>query len=226
MLGKIGKNWFSLSVGVFALFCGLGSVGGYQILSRICQSTIDQSHREIDFDINDPESVLPIDFEEDKLSDPREDETNKDMFDPEGQYTLVGDLPIGFDEFKFFSIENKKLDVDCDDKQFGEFIAPKGFIQLKESSLKLDGSDLMTARSDYLEFQRINIGTRYLQFKTARVGRTTYEFNGEFLVDGNFYTLAPDKSILKGELIKEVNGKMVAIANVEFQWKIAIDCTC
>ena len=213
---KRRKFLVNLTICAAALFCGLSLVGVYQffvgnILNPKPETTEIKKPEQILFDINDPNSVLPINYEEEKLSDPKEDETNEKMFDPEGNYHILGDLPKGFEDFTNFTINNKNFDVDEEDENWGKLIAPTGFVDAKTESTELIS---------------ISIGSGKLQFKTKSAKGISYEFRGEFLVKGNFYTLDSEDKVLKGILTKMQTGKKKVKAEVTFGWFLKTYCSC
>ena len=156
----------NLTVGLFALFFGLFWVGVFQFfagsLYTVTQSCpLSQQKVEVaavekpNFDINDPNSVLPLDYEEDKLTSPKADETNEAYFDPEGYYSFLGDVPMEFEDFHFISIQNKRLDVSPKSEHFGEAIPPKGYVLLEG-----------TNDAEYIDFKNIEISDGKINFQT------------------------------------------------------------
>ena len=77
-----------------------------------------------------------------------------------------------------------------------------------------------------LEFRSITIKNGKLKIVTESFKDISYEFTGEFLVKGNFYTLDPEAKVLKGELVKKQNGKIIAQSQIVFGWGIEFDCSC
>ena len=155
-------------------------------------------------------SILPINYEEEKLSDPKKDETNEAMFDPEGNYSIMGDSPKGFEDFYNFTITNKNFAGDSEDENWRKLIAPIGFVEA----------------SNQYEFRNISIGNGKIQFRTKTIKGISYKFSGEFLIKGNFYTLAPDEKVLEGVLTKLQSNKMTAKSTVTFHWYFETSCGC
>ena len=91
---KFKQFLFNFSIYLAALLFGLAWVGvyqfflSYQLVKNYEPATI-QHFEEPPFDINNPESVLPINYKEEELSDPKEDENNPKYFDPEGRYYIL-----------------------------------------------------------------------------------------------------------------------------------------
>ncbi len=217
------KNFLlNLAIGISALLFGLAWVGIYQFFSGVFETrpaTLNVSPK-IDFDINNPESVLPIDFEEDKLSDPKEDEDNPKFFDPEGRYYLLEESKK-FKDFYIFTIHNKNFEVAPDDKRYGEFVLPQGTIFLEDKDKGVnDNCDM----HDPFAIPKIDIENGKINFTTKKRDGTTYEFKGEFIVKGNFYTLELDEKVLKGILTKKKNGKTVAQEELTFGWDNSETC--
>lgn len=214
---KFRNFLFSFAVGVATLIFGLAWVGVYQFFlgqsNPPKQEVIEVQETEaVNFDINNPESVLPLDFEEDKLTSPHVDETNEAEFDPEGYYFFDGSLE-GFEEFQYIKINNKNFDVKPNDKRYGDLVSPNGFVILQ------NGKD-----ADYIDFSKINIGNGKIQFETETAKGSSYEFTGEFLVKGNFYTLDENTEVLEGTLVKKRNGEVIAKSNINLKWSLEIGC--
>ncbi|MEZ5346675.1 MAG: hypothetical protein R2681_14075 [Pyrinomonadaceae bacterium] len=223
----------NLSVGVAALIFGIAWVSIYQLILRnSIGPNLDPAIVKIkgvaDFDINDPDSVLPIDFNEDELSSPHEDDSNSDLFDPEGTYTVIETIPMEFDQFQAFTITNKRLDVDCDDQRFGEFITPNGFINWGKSDIEMSGNfvDPVRSRNIPAEFDSLHIEKTKIQFKSQEIEGIQFTFTGNFLFKGNFYTLDPDAKVVEGTLARFINGKKTAETKVSFTWNLEMECVC
>jgi hypothetical protein len=214
---KLRSFLLNLTVGISALLFGLVWVGVYQFflgnnLDSESYSVIVQNPVQPPFDINDPESVLPIDFEEEKLTSPKVDETNEAMFDPEGYYFFDGS-PKGFENFFYVVINNKDFEASPDDKDFGKLMPPRGYVILESKT------DV-----EYIDFETIKIADGKLQFETMTHKGISYEFNGEYLVKGNFYTLDENARVLHGTLIKKKDGQPVATKDFNFNWTNEITC--
>ena len=138
---------------------------------------------------------------------PSVDENNPDAFDPEGIYE-----PVEVSEIKGFSIENKILDVDCDAYNFGDSTIPKLFVVTKDDKV--------------LDADVLRLGNGRLEFETENSGGVRYEFKGDFLVKGNFYTLDPKKKVVSGTLTKLFEGKKVSETELSFTWSIDLSCVC
>ena len=182
--------------------------------------TASQQAKKVEFDISDPDSVLPINYEEENLSNPKEDENDPEKFDPEGRYFLIGESK-GFENLYIFSIYNKNLDVDLDNERFGERLPPKGLIWLDDTDKGAkDNCDM----HDYVDVPHFDISDGKIRFVSKKTNGISYEFNGEFLVKGNFYTLDPDAKVLKGTLVERKNGRQVAEEKVVFGWNPGETC--
>lgn len=208
---------FSLFVGITALFIGLAAVGVYQFFfGNSDQATYSnlKTVEKVDFDINDPNSVLPLDYEEDKLTSPSVDETNEAYFDPEGHYHFLSEPPVDFEEFFYIAINNKNFDVEATDPKYGELTTPRGHAILQTENNQVQ----------YLDFDKLSIGNGKIQFETETANGIKYEFDGEFLVKGNFYTLDEDTEVLKGTFVKSKNGKQIAKSDVNLGWNLEIGC--
>ena len=226
-----------LSVAILTLLSGLAWVVAYRFfLENETVPAASLEAEKIEFDINDPESVLPIDYEEDKLSYPKEDENNPEYFDPEGRYFVIGKISEGFEDFDSFFINNNKFDSECDSEDYGETIAPSGYIQLKTPLVEELPPDLDPAKisiyhteydnRDYLELIGIKIEKGHIHFATKSVRGITYSFEGNFLVDGNFYTVDKDAKVLKGKLVTMLDGYVIAESEIMMGWELEIICTC
>lgn len=199
----------NLTVSFFALLFGLACVGFYQfvvgnIVGDEVRSVKTENFKKNEFNINDSESVLPIDFEEDKLSDPKEDEDNPKYFDPEGVYFILDDLPDEFNRFESFVINNKILNSDEKGNYIAEDIALKGYVHDNKK----------------YEFERIEIKDGKIQFQTKIINGVNFSFIGEFLVKGNFYTLDENAEVVKGTLTKKLGDKTVVLHDVSFGWML------
>ena len=209
---KAMKRTIALGIlaGTFTFLFGLMWVGAYRYLSNLnsgIETNVGNS-----FDINDPDSVLPIDYEKEKLSDPKEDETNEAMFDPAGYY-YFDEEPANFDDFYYIVINNSNIH---------DPVEPSG----KNHTSKLSGFVLLqnAEKVDYLDFESIKIEDGKLSFATKVREGISYTFEGVFLIKGNFYTLDPDQKLLKGNLFKNRNRQTVAFINTTFKWNLDIGC--
>jgi hypothetical protein len=220
---KLRNYPFYFTVALIALVLGLAWVGVYNFFLK--QSLNPQSgdfYKTVrvaevetnEFDINDPDSVLPIDFEEDKLTSPHEDENNPKYFDPEGYYSFERPTK-GFEDFFYIAVKNKNFDLPAEDERYGEEMPPRGHIILRVAE---------TSEVEYIDFQTIEIADGKMSFETISQNGMTYEFAGEFLIKGNFYTLDEDTPVLKGILIKKKNGRTVAKSDFTFRWILEICC--
>lgn len=207
---KVRNIIFYVAICITTLFFGMAWVGVYQFFLGTNEAETGKYCLVVnDFDINNPNSVLPLDFEEDQLTSPKMDETNEAYFDPEGYYYFLGDSPKGFEDFKQFNINNKNLDVNPKDRHYGELIKPNG------SMILLDEK-----KGTYLRFENLEISNGKVHFDAQSKNGLSYEFDGEFLVRGNFYTLDENAKVLEGVLTKKEYGKTVAESRVTFGWGI------
>lgn len=212
---------FYFVIGLTTLFLGLALVGIYNFFFGTV-STIENTNgctarkvekvtevnqpKPIKFDINDPESVLPIDYEEEKLTSPKVDENNPEYFDPEGKYFVLDDSGNELGDLSFIRIENKNFEVGAKDERFGAPINPKGSLAVNEEN--------------QYELEKINISDGKLQTETITKDGIKYEFTGEFVVKGNFYTLDENARVLKGTLTKKRNGEVISKDDVTFGWTL------
>lgn len=212
---KTRRLFLNLAIGITTLLFGLAWVGVYQFfLGAEIGPTTSRQAEKIAFDINDPNSVLPIDYKEEELSDPKEDESNPKHFDPEGSYYFNdGMKPKGFEEVFYFDIYNKNFDVDPESESYGDLIAPTG-------TLAIQGED----DTKFLSFKSISVEDGKLKFVTEAIDGISYQFSGEFLVNGNFYTLDADADVLKGELKRLENNKVVLLHNIVLSWTMEDGC--
>ena len=123
--------------------------------------------------------------------------------------------------FFLFTINNKNFEVDSDDKRFGDLIPPQGTILLEDTD---KGSQDSCDMHDYLDIQNLKIENGKLNFITKKKNGITFEFKGEFLVKGNFYTLDVDAKVLKGILVKKKNRKIIAKETLTFGWDNSETC--
>ncbi len=169
----------NLAVTLSALLFGLAWVGIYQFfvgktVEPKQETILLQHNRIVTFDINDAESVLPLDFEEDKLSDPKADENNPEYFDPEGTYFVMDKLPSEFGSFESFTISNKTMEFDGTGNYEVENVSPEGFV----------------FDSKKHEFNNVEIKDGKINFQTKKTATgVSFSFDGYFLYKGNFYTL-------------------------------------
>jgi len=214
------KHIFKLTIGFCAFFFGLAWVAAYQFfLVGEITPTASQQIEKVEFDISDPDSVLPIDYKEEKLSDPKEDENNPEYFDPRGFY-FNNDLPEELKDFAYFEIWGSSFDID-DGNSASDFQALNGSV-LTEASNKtsIDGVD----RLETFKYKKFELGHNRILFRTETNNRISYSFSGNFLVKGNFYTLDPNAKVVKGKLRKLKNGKIIAEKELDFEWTHTIGC--
>jgi hypothetical protein len=210
---KVRNIIFNLAICVATLFFGLAWVGVYRFLSLENQNSINGKYchyaaeETTAFDINNPNSVLPLNFEEDKLTSPKTDEMNEASFDPEGYYYFLDEAPNGFEDFRQFNIFNKNFDVNPKGRNYGELITPSG------SMILLDHK-----KGTYIRFENLEISNGKIHFQAKSKNGISYEFDGEFLIKGNFYTLDENAKVLEGVLSKKEYGKTVAESRVTFGW--------
>ena len=206
---KLKNILLNSAVGVAALLFGLAWVGAYQYFT---QKTLGDEVRPAvtenlvrnNFDINNPESVLPINFEAEKLSDPKQDENNADYFDPEGTYFSITKLPEELRRFEAFVINNKTLEYDDKGSYEVKEIAPEGYVY---------------SNGKY-QFESVTIADGKISFRTKEDSGVIYKFEGEFLVGGNFYTLDPNAEVVRGTLERHFDNEKIVVHNVMFGWMI------
>lgn len=211
----------NITIGLTTLFLGLALVGTYQFFlgTSVPETSTCLAVNPPDYlltaenntetaENNDNQPLLPIDFEEDKLTSPHADENNSDYFDPEGYYFFDG-FPKGFEDFLYIKISNKNFDVAKTDEHYGDLVSLNGFVIL-------DGKN----RDKQIRFAEINVADGKLHFVTEAENGIKYEFNGEFLVKGNFYTLDENAKVLSGTLIKKSDDKIVAKNKLAFNWTL------
>lgn len=216
---KLKNLLFYFAIGVSTLVFGLAWVGVYNFFLNdskaekplIKPSIAVQEVKQIEdikFDINDPESVLPIDYNEEALSDPKADENNPEYFDPEGTYLLSEKKKNFFSEFLGFTVKNKNFEADKKDQYYGELVSPRGYVN--------------TTMGDF-HFKQIYIANESIYFETENIEGVRYIFDGKFLVNGNFYTLDENTKVVHGNLSKVSGAKGYEIKNVTFTWTIDFD---
>jgi len=135
-----------------------------------------------------------------EANQPEEDEYCE--FSETGDYTIIGQNPKGFEDFDYLSV----ITFEYDEKS-GENIAvkPKGLVQTKKE----------------FKFTWINIADRRISFITQAKKGISYQFDGMFVREeiklkdesGENYT---EQAVLKGRLIKWLNGKKIAESKVKF----------
>ena len=113
-------------------------------------------------------------------------------WDAGGTYTLMGTTPNGFKGFQYFDLTTMTYTRSGSSKA----IKPYGFVQ---------------AGRKY-KMTRIDILGESLSFETAMVGGVSYQFNGRAVHP-------PNDADISGWLIKMVDGKKVAEAQVEFDFE-------
>ncbi|MEZ5307373.1 MAG: hypothetical protein R2684_09535 [Pyrinomonadaceae bacterium] len=158
------------------------------------------------------ENAAPMDSE--IFTPPQVDENNPAEFDPEGDYFPVG-LPKELDDFDYLAIRNKNFDVACGNPNFGSRVAPTGFVAVGEG--KHERANIATS----LEIQDGRIS-----FDSAGSKGRRYHFEGRFLIEGNFYTLDPDRDVIRGTLtVTEADGRKFE-THVSFNWSIDLKQRC
>jgi hypothetical protein len=211
---KFRNVLLNVTIGLITLFFGLALVGTYNFLFGNNITTNEavvalQKDYAVKCDLSESsEKLLPIDFEEDQLTSPKSDETNEAYFDPEGFYYFDG-FPKGFEDFLYIRINNKNFDVAKTDSHYGDLVPLNGFVIL-------DGKN----RDKQIRFEEITAADGKLRFVTETEDGIKYEFNGEFLVKGNFYTLDENAKVLSGTLVKKADDKIVAKNNLTFKWTL------
>ncbi len=211
---KFNKFLLNFAVGSAALLFGLTWVGVYQyfvgtnaVQPHTCFLTKTVKMENADsskFDIGNPESVLPINFEEDKLTSPHVDEDNAAMFDAEGYYFVLDSDAKKVGDFEGFTINNKNFKVSANDKNYGNAVAPSGYV---------------SADKDY-KFTKVSIGNGKIEFETEPINGVKYIFSGKFLVEGNFYTLDENAKVVTGTLTKIDGDAATSSKAVTFGWSL------
>lgn len=211
---KFRNILFNLAIATFTLLTGLALVSGFNFLfGNGCSITqqnnlLTAENSVVAVENDNVQPLLPIDFEEDKLTSPHADENNPAYFDPEGYYFFDG-FPKGFEDFLYIKISNKNFDVAKTDDHYGDLIPLNGAIILDTKN-----------GDEQINFAKINIANGKMHFETQEDKGITYEFDGNFLVNGNFYTLSDSVKVLQGTLIKKENGKTVAKKDLNFNWTL------
>ncbi len=196
-----GLGW----VAVFGFFSGTGPIN----------TTENGLATDIEFARVVEQPAIPVSMDSEIFTPPSVDENNPNEFDPEGTYSTDADSDLDFS----FVISNKNLEVACDEKGFGDLVKPSGFVY--EGNL-----EKLTDGSAQFEFSTLQIEKDKIRFRTEEKNGVSYEFSGEFLVTGNFYTLDPDAKVLKGELVKKKNGETLESRTFVFNWSLDLDCVC
>src|SRR3954468_6862707 len=115
-------------------------------------------------------------------------------WDPEGSYSFYGNTPKGFKGFDYFGIVTATITRSGTSKP----VKPYGYVQ---------------AGRKY-KMTRLDVVGESLSFETATVAGVSYQFNGRAV-----RPYQPNGPDISGSLIKMVNGKKVAEAQVEFDYQ-------
>gem|GEM_PF-1439100 len=206
----------------FALLLGVGWVGVFRFFANVFETPRPISEiygRQIEPPTAPtlPPDLPAVSMDDKIFTPPQVDENNSEAFDPEGIYTVKGFTNPGFSDVESILISNKKLDVDCDDAEFGKLVEPSGFVLFTNPKSGVEST---------LDIEALRISDGGLTFETDPRDGVRYSFAGEFLVRGNFYTLDPDTKVLRGTLAKFKDGKRVAETEVSFTWSIDLTCVC
>ena len=222
----------------------MGWVGVFRYFANAFEAPVPTPETSI-FKVEEPEPIpsppAPPEYSmDDKIfTPPQVDENNPEAFDPEGVYTVTGFLNPGEQWSEGFSIlqyvvkypeiesmtplglfiYNKKLDVDCDDEDFGKLEPPTGVLFVNNTKRETD-------EQIGFDIPRFNISEGMIKFSTVEQNGVSFNFDGEFLVKGNFYTLDPKAKVLEGTVTRIENGKKVAETKVSFTWSIDLTCVC
>ncbi|NNF01040.1 MAG: hypothetical protein HKN25_18635 [Pyrinomonadaceae bacterium] len=217
---KIRKLFLYLAIAATTLLFGLAWVGVYQFfLGAENGPRTSRQFEKVEFDITDLDSVLPIEHDEEKLSDPKEDEDNPEYFDPRGFY-FTNDLPKELKEFAYFEIWGDEYGILTGNRE-SDFSTVRGSVLTENSNTETtDGASLLLS----LKFEKLRIEDDSILFRTKTDEHTYYSFTGKFLVSGNFYTLDSEAKVLRGTLRKLKNGKILVETEVEFGWTHNIGC--
>lgn len=121
--------------------------------------------------------------------------------DVTGAYFPMADLPAEFAEIDFLSLAT--IDENGMPAPLNGFLRPE---EVSAQDFKLVSPELDGAT---------------LKFKTISVGGISYEFNGAFLVSGNFVENPPtwETAVLSGTLTKTAGGRVVASTPVSFRYE-------
>lgn len=137
----------------------------------------------------------------------------KPEFSPDGYYYVIGDLPPGFKDFKWFELTTRNYQNDAKENNHeGVPIPPEGFFSTNKP----------------FNFVKISISDKWLAFETEAIDGISYKFVGEFPDEPEKISLEyddgsgayTDEAILKGRLVKMRNGKKIIEREVKFGFTI------
>lgn len=125
---------------------------------------------------------------------PPSEAAQRQRFNPDGSFWIIGDAPKGFQDFGGINLNshrNRRL--------------PSGGVNLTNGAV--------------LRFQRISIAQEKFTFITQVRRGTSYRFTGRFLKGGVFFAeILDDDPVLEGTLTKLSRGKVVAEAKLKFSY--------
>lgn len=199
----VGSLAFLFSLGTYTVWRYVQTPAAAPILPAMAQTDSEK--------LRETYPMMPSETKTDvQPTEPVKDEAAA-VFDAEGYYYIVGDLPKGFKDFVNFNVRNKNYESE-DESEYGKLIAPEGAIDTGKE----------------FKFSKISIGNEQIQFETERVKGISYSFSGRFTETRNFVWLEPEavENVLEGHLIKKRNGKKIAEAQVKFGWFVELECGC
>jgi hypothetical protein len=128
------------------------------------------------------------------------------QLDPSGgAFVINGKAPKGFEGFESLSIETTKSKQNRDGSLSAVPIKPQGEVDFK-------GGRRYKAKSIYLNDDQLSL-------ETQAIRGISYKFTGSFLKKEAFYATEPTEPVLKGQMMKLVNGKKVSEAPMTFYFE-------
>ncbi|CAN5287935.1 hypothetical protein BH20ACI1_BH20ACI1_18500 [soil metagenome] len=193
---------FRFAVAFTAFVCGVGFFG----VGRYFQKTFAAKEQKVELAAPAPiiveQAETPV-IEKTDVADDSE-ENAKYEFEVGGFYSIIGELPKGFEDFEEISVtimdyENASEETDYE----GISIPPKGY--------------LLQAEKEF-NFTRISLTNKLMAFETQTVKGISYKFSGKFLEKAPFWNFDSETPVLEGHLVKFKKGKKAAESNVRLQW--------
>lgn len=142
---------------------------------------------------------------EQTVADTESEEKTFCQFDAGGNYSIIGDLPKGFEDFDTLSIVTRDYETEPEDVD-GIPIPPNGYV----------------FTSKEFKFTRINIAGKQITFETQTKKGISYRFAGKFVDEPKATDEETDYPELVGRLIKMRDGKKIAESKVSF----GVMCSC
>ncbi|HEX8247754.1 MAG TPA: hypothetical protein VF599_06265 [Pyrinomonadaceae bacterium] len=130
-----------------------------------------------------------------------EEETETE-FDAGDMYYIIGNLSKQFKDFDNLVVTTRDYRNSSEKNDFrGDPIPPKGYVLTKEVKK--------------IKFARINIANRQISFETEAIAGISYRFVGKFIDKHPIIGVYTSYPVLKGQLVKMRDGKMIAVSAVK-----------